>query len=200
MAMAQAIETPKYLFPASYKYYLLGQYFLFGAAIIVFGDFVISVIIEVVDNLSSDESFNFSARLSSDLALCVLLLAAAAFTHRHKERIRLMISNWSPMTFDEPIWVTTGVKDSNGEILDCRFEAEMTLWFADEESADAASKFQGRIRGALKLFLEEASQDPVLRRSKNYLNDWVNESFQMQDLQKIEIRSTKFYPAPIQQD
>lgn len=201
--MAQTMDTtledldkPKYLFPVSYKYYLIGQYILLGLAIAVFGDFVLALVFELVKTLKTEAEFNFSARLFSDLGISVSLLAGAYVTHRHKERIREMVGNWTPLRFPEPIWVRTGVRDSGGDIIDCKFEAEVTLWFADADSAEAATKLQGRIRDTIKLFLEEASQDPVLRRSKNYLSDWLNESFKMPDLQKIEIRSTKFYPAP----
>ena len=199
-AKIEDIEKPKYLFPASYKYYLIGQYVLLGISIAIFGDFILALIFELVNVFQTEESFNFSARLSSDLGLSALFLAGMYFTHRHKEKIKEMISNWSPLVFQEPVWVRTGVRDSGGQILDCKFEAEVTLWFSDADSASAASKFQNKIRSALKLFLEEVSQDPVLRRSKNYLNDWINDSFQMQDLQKIDIRSIKFYPAPRGED
>jgi hypothetical protein len=197
---AQDIDKPKYLFPASYKYFLIGQYILLGIAIAVFGDFILALIFELVHTFKSDEGFDFNTRLLSDLGICALFLIGVFFTHRHKEHIREMVGNWAPLVFKDPVWVRTGVRDSGGDILDCKFEAEITLWFSNTDCADAATKFQGKIRDALKLFLEEASQDPVLRRSKNYLNDWINESFQMADLQKIEVRSIKFYPAPRGED
>jgi hypothetical protein len=200
VANTENIEKPKYLFPASYKYYMIGQYVLLGISIAIFGDFVLALIFELVNMFQTEEGFNFTTRLSSDLGLSALFLAGMYFTHRHKEHIKEMISNWAPLVFKEPVWVRTGVRDSGGQILDCKFEAEVTLWFSDADSASAASKFQNKIRNALKLFLEEASQDPVLRRSKNYLNDWINDSFQMQDLRKIDIRSIKFYPAPRGED
>ncbi|MBL6600778.1 MAG: hypothetical protein ISP41_17970 [Alphaproteobacteria bacterium] len=189
-------EKPKYLYPVAYRYYLIGQYALLGISIIVFGDFIFALILEVVHTVKTEDGFSFNARLLSDLGICAVFLAGVFFTHRHKERIREMVGNWAPLVFRDPVWVRTGVRDSSGEILDCKFEAEMTLWFSDSDSAREAEKFQGKIRDALKLFLEEASQDPVLRRSKNYLNDWINDSFEMADLQKIEIRTIKFYPAP----
>lgn len=195
-AESSTTDKPKYLYPVSYRYYLVGQYALLGISIIVFGDFVFALILEVVHSLRTDDGFSFNARLLSDLGICGVFLAGVFFTHRHKERIREMVGSWEPLVFAEPVWVRTGVRDASGEILDCKFEAEMTLWFSDSDSVKEATKFQGKIRDALKLFLEEASQDPVLRRSKNYLNDWINDSFEMADLQKIEIRSIKFYPAP----
>jgi hypothetical protein len=193
-------EKPRYLYPVSYRYYLIGQYVLLGIAIIVFGDFVFALILELVHTIKTEDGFSFNARLLSDLGISALFLIGVFFTHRHKERIREMVGNWAPLVFRDPIWVRTGVRDSSGEILDCKFEAEMTLWFSDADSAREAEKFEGKIRDALKLFLEEASQDPVLRRSKNYLNDWINDSFQMADLRKIEIRTIKFYPAPRGED
>lgn len=201
-AEVQAPETekPRYLYPVSYRYFLIGQYVLLGIAIIVFGDFIFALILELVHTIKTEDGFSFNARLLSDLGISALFLVGVFFTHRHKERIREMAGNWAPLVFRDPIWVRTGVRDSSGEILDCKFEAEMTLWFSDSDSASEARKFESKIRDALKLFLEEASQDPVLRRSKNYLNDWINDSFQMADLQKIEIRTIKFYPAPRGED
>lgn len=189
-------EKPKYLYPVSYRYYLIGQYVLLGISIVVFGDFIFALILELVQTIKTDDAFAFNARLFSDLGISAIFLVGVYFTHRHKERIREMVGNWAPLPFRDPIWVRTGVRDSSGQIIDCKFEAEMTLWFSDSDSAREAAKFQGKIRDALRLFLEEASQDPVLRRSKNYLNDWINDSFQMADLQKIEIRTIRFYPAP----
>jgi hypothetical protein len=193
---SQDIEKSKYLYPTSYRYYLIGQYVLLGISIIVLGDFVFALIFELVHSLKTDEGFRFNTRLTSDLGICALFLVGVYFTNRHKERIREMVGNWAPLVFEEPVWVRTGVRDGGGAILDCRFEAEVTLWFSSADNVDEARKVQGKIRDALKLFLEEASQDPVLRRSKNYLNDWINESCQMPELQKIEIRSIKFYPTP----
>lgn len=197
---SQNLDKPKYLYPASYQYFLIGQYALLGISIVVFGDFIFAVILEVVHAIKSGQGFRFNARLFSDLGICALFLIGVFFTHRHKERIREMVGNWAPLVFKDPVSIRTGIRDSGGDILDCKFEAEITLWFSDADNANAATKFQGKIRDALKLFLEEASQDPVLRRSKNYLNDWINESFEMPELKKIEIRSIKFYPAPRGQD
>jgi hypothetical protein len=205
--MEQTVETtsknldkPKYLFPPSYRYYLIGQYVLLGISIAVFGDFVFALIFEIVHTLKSEDGFRFNMRLASDLGICALFLIGVFFTHRHKEHIREMVGNWAPLVFHDPVWIRTGVRDAGGDILDCKFEAEVTLWFSASDCAKAASKFQGKIRDALKLFLEEASQDPVLRRSRNYLNDWINDSFDMPDLERIEIRSIKFYPAPRGED
>ena len=197
---SQNLDKPKYLYPTSYQYYLVGQYVLLGISIVMFGDFVFAVILELIHTLKTEAGFTFNARLFSDLGICALLLIGVFFTHRHKEHIREMVGNWAPFVFEDPVWIRTGVRDSGGDIVDCKFETEITFWFSDASGADKALKFQDKIREALKLFLEEAAQDPVLRRSKSYLNDWINDSFKMPDLQKIEIRSTKFYPAPPDDD
>lgn len=194
--MSDILDKPKFLFPRSYRYYLVGQYILLGGALVVLGDLVLSLIIELVRVFQDDVTFSINDRIYSGLGIFATLLAATYLVHRHKERIRETVGNWAPLEFSNPVSVRTGVRDAGGEIRDCCFEAEMTLWFSSDETASDAAKIQGRIRDALKLFLEEASQDPVLRRSKNYFNDWINDTFQMPEMQKIEVRSLKFYPAP----
>jgi hypothetical protein len=190
------LDKPKYLYPASYQYFLIGQYVLLGISIAMFGDFVLATIFELVNTLKTDEGFRFNARLFSDLGICVLLLIGVYFTNRHKEHIRELVGNWAPMVFQNPVSIRTSVRDSGGATLDCDFETEVTFWFSDAACVERALKYEAKLGEALKQYLEKASHDPVLRRSRSHLNNWINESFQMQDLKKIEIRSIRFFPAP----
>ncbi|MDA1309536.1 MAG: hypothetical protein O2985_08020 [Proteobacteria bacterium] len=152
------------------------------------------VIAGLVSAFQSTVGFQITSRLISDLGGCVLLLALSYFIHQHKEHIRAMVSKWTPLEFPGPVCVLTGIKDSGGEIRQCRFEVGMTLWFADEHSAAEAIKTQDKIHNAMQLFLEEAAHDPVLRRSRGYLNDWINDSYKMPDLQRIDVQSLTFSP------
>jgi len=146
-------------------------------SIIIFGDLVYLVIAGLVSTFQSNLGFQITLRLISDLDGCVLLLALSYFIHQHKASICSMVSKWTPMEFSGPFCVLTGIKDFGGEIRQCQLEVGMTLWFADKNSASEAIKIQDKTHNAMKLFLEEAAHDPVLRPSRGYLNAWINNSF-----------------------
>ena len=179
---------------------MLCQYACLGIAIITTGDFLVATLSATFDWLMSDKGLNIAGRAYLDLALAVGLAAVTFFTHQYKEKIRDMVSNWAPMEFDPPVVVKTGVRDDAGNILTCKFTAELTLWFSSDDDVEQMKRYENKVRNALKLFLEEASQDPLLRRSKTYLNDWFNESFHLPELRKVEVHSIKMSPVTNMED
>lgn len=104
--------------------------------------------------LKTEDGLSFNMRLTLDLGISDLSLISVFFTLRHKELIQEMSGYSAPLVFPDSVWVRTGGRNSGGTILDCKSEAEITLWFSSSDCANKASKFQGKIRNTVRLFLQ----------------------------------------------
>jgi hypothetical protein len=183
-----------YLYPPNYKVFILGQYVTVGTAIILLGFTGFNLLIEFSGWIFGEgNTIDISVHYTNVAGIFGLFIVAFLI-HRHKESIRHAVDQLSPLRLDEPVWIETGVRDTTGAIVTCRFEADLTLWFVNDKAAKEAEIIQGNIRNALKLFLEEASQDPVLRRSTTYFDEWLNGAFLLPGLAKIRTKTIQFSP------
>lgn len=187
-------DPRNHLLPDNFQYYVIAEGACFTFSIVFISMMLFSLLPKVIDAMFGAEQIIISATELTYLGISALFLAGGIGLRKRKQFIAEDVGNWVELEFDDPLDVDVNIKDYSGKFTECEFIVKMKLWFENQDKHGEASRIVEQIQKALKLYLAEAGQDPVMRQSPIYLADWLNDSFVLDGLKRIEVVSSKFQP------
>lgn len=182
------------LFPSSYGYAYWAMYTSMLLGILLFSDLSVRLVIGFFGFLGGDEWDPLRRREILDAVGALAAATLAYMCFRYRRDVRGRIDKWVKFEFAKPISIDLVIDDTSGRPIKVRFTVDMDFWFEDEDGAQEARRIEEKIVATLELFLEEASRDPVARRSKTYFQEWIDEAFKMPKVAKIDVKSTDMRP------
>lgn len=198
MAMAIDAQTEARLFPPSYGYAYWVQYGCLLVGILLTSHLIVNVVIGLFGYLGGERWSVFGGRELTDVVGAVAAFSLAGMGYQYRRKIRNEIGKWTRFSFKEPISIETPIQNSTGEMVECRFVVDIDLWFETKSAAEEARVLEDKIVLVLQTLMEEASRDPVARRSKTHFHEFLEAVFTLPKVARIDVKSTDFKPVPVQ--